>query len=87
MATMTMMPGGSLFGAHSLAERQGPVFDGADESGLHERRRIAAVQIEQSKVGGESARGRPPVVSATLIIAMQWVLFAACALRVVMLTH
>lgn len=86
MTTMTMS-GASLFAGHSLAERQSPVFDSAEESGLHERRRIAAVQIEQSKVGGESARGRPPVVSAALIIAMQWVMFAACALRVVMLVR
>lgn len=83
MTTMTMS-GGSLYGAHSLAERQGPA-ESVEESGLHERRRIVALRIERSKVGGESARGRPPVVSATLIIAMQWVMFAACALRVLML--
>lgn len=84
MTTMTM-PGASLFAGHSLAERQGPVFDTAEESGLRERRHLAAVQIERSKIGGESARGRPPVVSASLIIAMQWVMFAACILRVCVL--
>jgi hypothetical protein len=87
MTTITMQGGASLFAGHSLAERQGPALDHSDESGLRELRHLAAVQIERSKVGGESKQGRPPVISANLIIAMQWVMFAACALRVAMLAQ
>jgi len=85
MMTPTMsMSGASLFGAPSLADRQAD--DAAAQSGLHERSRLVALRSEQAKLGGESARGRPPVVSASLIIAMQWVMFAACVVRVMMLS-
>jgi len=80
MTTM-LMSGASLFAGHSLAERQGPAFDSPNESGLRELRHLAAVQVHAARAEGETARGRPPVISARLIIAMQWVMFAACALR------
>ena len=78
--TTTTMPGG-LFASPALAGRRGPGDTNASESGLREYRHLAAVRIEQSRVGGESARGKPPVVSARLLVAMQWTMFAMCALR------
>ncbi len=80
MSTMSM-PGASLLAGRSLAERHGGPFEAADESGLRARYELMAVRIAISRADGQTARGKPPMISASLIIAMQWIMFAACALR------
>lgn len=84
MSTMSMS-GASLLAGRSLAERQRAQFEAADESGLRARYELMAARIAISRADGQTARGKPPVISASLIIAMQWIMFAACALRCTLL--
>lgn len=83
MTTMTMSPGSQFAGA-SLAERHTgsrPVT-AAEDTNVRLIRAHAARQIAAAKPSGQTARGKPPVVTTRLVVAMHWVMFAACALRI-----
>ncbi len=47
--------------------------------------RPASTVVERVRADGETARGKPPPVSARFVVGLQWAMFAACALRILVL--
>lgn len=50
------------------------------------RRASASAAIRIVRADGDTARGKPPPVSARFIWGLQWALFAACAVRILVLS-
>lgn len=80
MTTLTMMPA-ARFGATSHAERLDPEADPASTN-VRMLRAHAAQVIALARPGGETHRGKPPMVSVRLVVALQWVMLGTCALRI-----
>jgi hypothetical protein len=79
MTTMTMTPG-RRYGGDSRVERHGPDAC-SEDTNVRMFRARTALAIASAKPGGHTDRGRPPIVSVRLVVALQWAMFATCALR------
>jgi len=45
----------------------------------------ASSHLYAVRASADTARGKPPPVSARMIVGLQWALFAACAVRILLL--
>lgn len=48
-------------------------------------RHVESAAVRLVRQDGDTARGKPPPVSARFVVGLQWALFAACAVRILLL--
>lgn len=84
MTTISMDDAGTsgLFSAPALVRP--PTLDGHVAAEVRRRHR-AATHLYAVGHTGHTARGKPPPCSARFVIGLQWAMFAACAVRILLL--
>jgi hypothetical protein len=89
MTTISMDEAGmsGLFSAPAMARP--PTMDQYTQPGMAgdvRRRHRQAAHLHAVRSTGDTARGKPPPVSARFVVGLQWALFAACAVRILVLS-